>query len=190
MYMSMSEKIKLIRKNLHLPQWKIAELCSVSQSYWSEIEMGEKQPNGAIILTLVSDFNVNPMWLKTGFGFHFSRGCRIEKDCPFQHLASSYENDYLAAGSVGEKRIAYKADSVSEFPFAFFFCPGKLGFETEAMDCLLIDTKIKEIDKKGIFLLQNSEKGHFLFSYEYGDKRHISNDTLCLGKVLFVIKRV
>ena len=105
-------------------------------------------------------------------------------------MASSYENDYLAAGSVGEKRIAYKADSVSEFPFAFFFCPGKLGFETEAMDCLLIDTKIKEIDKKGIFLLQNSEKGHFLFSYEYGDKRHISNDTLCLGKVLFVIKRV
>ena len=188
--MNTSEKIRLIRKILDLPQWKIAELCSVSQSYWSEIEMGEKQPNGPIILTLVNDFNVNPQWLKTGFGSVFSSGCRFEKDCPFQSYAASCENDPLASDSVNEKRISYKPDGSFEQPLAFFLCPGKLSDETRVMDILLLDTKIKEVDKKGTFLLENDERGLFVFSRQNDDRRLLTKDTRCLGKVVFLIRRM
>jgi len=188
--MNTSEKLKLIRKILDLPQWKIAELCSVSQSYWSEIEMGEKQPNGAIILTLVSDFKVNPQWLRTGFGSVFSRGCRFEKDCPFQSYAASCENDPTASDSVNEKRISYKPGGGVREPLVFFLCPGKLSSGTEILDILLIDTRIREIDKKGTFLLENEERGLFVFCRSSDDKRLLTKETRCLGKVAFVIKRL
>lgn len=64
----MNKRLKEIRKYLGYTQKKFAELLGVTQSAVSWTEIGGHTVSGQFIRALVTQFNVNEDWLKTGDG--------------------------------------------------------------------------------------------------------------------------
>jgi len=72
--MLIHERIKQVRAATGLSQVKFAERMAISSGYLAEIEINNKVASERIIRLLVSEFNVDDNWLRTGEGEMFSAG--------------------------------------------------------------------------------------------------------------------
>ena len=69
---SIAERLKAIRAALNLSQRQFAKGVFVSQSYFCDIEVGNRKISERIIHLISDIYKVNKEWLKTGKGNMFS----------------------------------------------------------------------------------------------------------------------
>jgi transcriptional regulator with XRE-family HTH domain len=74
--LNINQRVKVLRKELHLTQREFAKLVSVSQSLINSVEQGKRLVNDRLIGQITSSFNVDAQWLKTGRGDMYNQ----EKD--------------------------------------------------------------------------------------------------------------
>ena len=75
----MIERLKLLRKELHMKQGEFAKRISTTQGHISDIENGRKELSGRTIKLICLEFNVNETWLKTGEGEMFNANTQDEE---------------------------------------------------------------------------------------------------------------
>lgn len=68
---SVNSRVKEIRKELKLTQAQFSHQLETQQSYYSEIERGNREVNSRIIQSLIVIFNISSDWLLTGKGEQF-----------------------------------------------------------------------------------------------------------------------
>lgn len=64
----MNERIKKIRKELHLTQDDLANKLNVSKNFIWMIEKGDRLPSDRTVKDLCREFGINENWLRTGEG--------------------------------------------------------------------------------------------------------------------------
>lgn len=64
----MNERIKFLRKRLHLTQEEFADKLGLARNSIASYESGRRTPNDAIIKLICKEFNVNRSWLIDGTG--------------------------------------------------------------------------------------------------------------------------
>lgn len=67
----MKERIKLLRKELHLTQQEFAERLGIKRNTIATYEIGRNEPIDAVIKLICGEFNVNEDWLRSGEGEMF-----------------------------------------------------------------------------------------------------------------------
>ena len=67
----MNERIKELRKYLHLTQDEFGEKLGIKKSAVSKIEKGENGATDQMIKLMVKEFGVNENWIRTGEGEMF-----------------------------------------------------------------------------------------------------------------------
>lgn len=72
------ERIKRRRKELHLTQVQIKELCGVYNGNLSDIEKGNKLPSAGTLVALSKALQVSIDWILTGEEYH-NRNITFEK---------------------------------------------------------------------------------------------------------------
>jgi transcriptional regulator with XRE-family HTH domain len=79
--LSISQRIKLLRKELNLTQREFAIAITVSPSLITCIEKDKRNVNDRLIRLICDSFDVNPRWLKTGEGpaYNSEKGSRVTK---------------------------------------------------------------------------------------------------------------
>ena len=70
----MNERIRLIRKNLHLTQTEFGKQIGCSQTAVAKYESGMVVPDQPIRLLICQKYNVNPDWLERGEGKPYKEG--------------------------------------------------------------------------------------------------------------------
>jgi transcriptional regulator with XRE-family HTH domain len=69
--MTVSERIKLVRKTLKLSQVEFAKAIFISNGYIAELECEHRRVNNRIMHLISLTFGVNENWLRTGDGEMF-----------------------------------------------------------------------------------------------------------------------
>jgi transcriptional regulator with XRE-family HTH domain len=69
--MTVSQRIREVRKTLKLSQAEFAKAAFISTGYVAELECGHKNANDRIIRLVSLSFGVSEAWLKTGEGDMF-----------------------------------------------------------------------------------------------------------------------
>jgi transcriptional regulator with XRE-family HTH domain len=69
--MTISERIRKVRKTLKLSQAEFAKATFISAGYVAELECGHKNANDRIVHLISLTFGVSEAWLKTGEGDMF-----------------------------------------------------------------------------------------------------------------------
>lgn len=69
--MSINERVRAIRKALHLTQKDFGKKVTLAQTYLSQIEKGDRDVTEKILKIICSEFHVNEQWLRTGEGSMF-----------------------------------------------------------------------------------------------------------------------
>jgi len=90
MEIEMKDRIKALRKAVRLSQAKFAARIAISKSYIAEVETGNKIMNERLIRLIITEFNVDDNWIRTGKGSMFREGVNIyvaEAMGMFQRLA-------------------------------------------------------------------------------------------------------
>ena len=62
------ERFKTLRKELGLTQQEFAERINLRRNSIAQIELGYRNPSGAVLALICKTFNVNETWLRTGEG--------------------------------------------------------------------------------------------------------------------------
>jgi HTH-type transcriptional regulator / antitoxin PezA len=70
---NITQRIKILRKSLNLTQKDFAKKISISTSFQTHIELGQKKVLDRHIMLIVSAFGVNETWLRTGEGEMFEK---------------------------------------------------------------------------------------------------------------------
>lgn len=68
----MNERIKELRKVLHLTQQEFADRISVARGNIATYETGKSNPGDAVVALICREFNVSATWLRTGKGDMFA----------------------------------------------------------------------------------------------------------------------
>ena len=95
---TINNRVKKVRTNLGLSQRQFSKRIYISQSFYGEIELGNQQVNDRVFHLIVTQFNVNKEWLRTGNGEMFSSP---PPDVKLERLIEIYNNldeqlqDYL-----------------------------------------------------------------------------------------------
>src|ERR1044071_9546018 len=66
--MTLAQRIKNIRKELGLNQTEFAQKIGITQTSLSQIEGGKNGISYDVFKSIVTEFNINPMWLMDGVG--------------------------------------------------------------------------------------------------------------------------
>ena len=66
------ERFKTLRKELGLTQQEFAERINLRRNSIAQIELGYRNPSGAVLALICKTFNVNETWLRTGEGEMFA----------------------------------------------------------------------------------------------------------------------
>lgn len=69
---SMSERLRILRKELDMTQQEFAEKLGIKRSTMATYESGRNEPIDAVISLICHEFNVNKSWLRTGTGEMFT----------------------------------------------------------------------------------------------------------------------
>ena len=79
--LTISQRVKLLRKELNLTQRELAMAITVSPSLITCIEKDKRNVNDRPIRLICDSFDVNPQWLKTGEGdpYNSEKGTRVTK---------------------------------------------------------------------------------------------------------------
>lgn len=67
----MHERLKKIRKSLHLTQQEFADKLGITRSTVATYETGKSNPSDAAVSLMCKEFNINETWLRTGEGDMF-----------------------------------------------------------------------------------------------------------------------
>ncbi len=67
----MKDRIKQVRKSLHLNQTDFGNLVGVKGNTIANYEIGLRAPSEAVLFSICREFNVNNRWLRTGEGDMF-----------------------------------------------------------------------------------------------------------------------
>jgi len=86
--MNVNERIKETRAAIGISQAKFAKRIAISGSYLAEIEAYRKPASERIIRLVVSEFNVNDHWLRTGEGSMFNE----ELDADIAKLINTFKS--------------------------------------------------------------------------------------------------
>lgn len=78
--MSISQRIKQVRKYLGLSQAKFAENLCLSGGYVSGLESDKRRANDRIIRLIGVTYGVNELWLKTGEGQMYDRAANARAE--------------------------------------------------------------------------------------------------------------
>lgn len=68
----LSERLKLLLKDLHISQRQFAMKINLDAGYFSKIIQGKVTPPNRILLLIENVFHVNPKWLEEGIGEMYS----------------------------------------------------------------------------------------------------------------------
>ena len=79
----MNDRLKELRKELHLTQQKFADRLGVKQNTIAQYEMGRNDPSDAVIISICREFNVSEEWLRNGTGEMFIPMTRDEEIATF-----------------------------------------------------------------------------------------------------------
>ena len=95
--MTVSERIKLVRKTLKMSQVDFAKSIFISNWYIAELECEHRRVNDRIIHLISLTFGVNEKWLKAGEGEMFFKtpGEKLQRMiCLFNELPPKFQ-DYV-----------------------------------------------------------------------------------------------
>ncbi|MDR1318616.1 MAG: helix-turn-helix transcriptional regulator [Treponema sp.] len=99
MGLSISSRLKSIRKFLKLSQKEFSKGIYISQSYYNEIEQGRRKINDRIIELVATEYGVNKDWIKNAKGDMWSKAppnVRLEQMIAiFNELDESFQNYVL-----------------------------------------------------------------------------------------------
>ena len=76
----MKERLKTLRKELHLTQQEFADKIGIQRSTYAKYEIGASSPIDAVVTLICKTCNVNEEWLRNGSGEMF-----IQRD-PFDEV--------------------------------------------------------------------------------------------------------
>lgn len=124
----MNERIKQLRKYLHLSGEKFGKKIGLSKAVISKMENANSLPSDQTIMLICTAFNVNEQWLRTGKGEMFEKSDNLED---LLSDASDLEKSIIAAylsidadlrdqvivqflNSIGKKDLASKFESEVE----------------------------------------------------------------------------
>lgn len=79
----MKDRLKELRKALHLTQQKLADKLGVKQNTIAQYEMGRNEPSDAVIVSICREFGVSEDWLRNGNGDMFIPITRDEEIASF-----------------------------------------------------------------------------------------------------------
>ena len=79
----MKDRLKELRKALHLTQQKLADKLGVKQNTIAQYEMGRNEPSDAVIVSICREFGVPEDWLRNGNGDMFIPMTRDEEIASF-----------------------------------------------------------------------------------------------------------
>jgi len=79
--MTISERIRHVRKTLNMSQVEFAKAIFISNGYIAELECEHRRVNDRIIHLITLTFGVNEKWLKTGVGdmFYKTPGEKLQR---------------------------------------------------------------------------------------------------------------
>lgn len=89
----MNERIKILRKTLHLTQDEFAKRIGSVQNTITGYESGRRTPSNPVVSSICKEFNVNEEWLRTGEGEMFIPQSDDEKIAAFIGDISSGTED-------------------------------------------------------------------------------------------------
>ena len=69
----MNNRIKEIRKDLHLTQSQFAERIGLKQNSIAQIEIGKRTPSEQVIVSICREFGIFREWLETGEGLKYKK---------------------------------------------------------------------------------------------------------------------
>ncbi len=95
----MENRIKILRKELHLTQEKFGERLGMKKNSISQIENGVNALTEQLLVSICREFNVNEDWLRNGAGEMF---IEVPEEAEFEAAAAelSKNNDVLAMQAV------------------------------------------------------------------------------------------
>lgn len=96
----MNERLKLLRKTLHLTQQQFADRLRVPRNTIGGYEVGKSNPSDAAVNNICREFNVSEQWLRTGEGEIF---LDQDDEYPIKRLAAM-----LAALDVSDWEVLLK----------------------------------------------------------------------------------
>ncbi len=111
----MEERIKELRKTIGLTQDEFAKRIGLARSSVAKYEIGEREPNNAIILSICRIFNVNESWLRDGEGEMFKED-PMEEEAAFyvRQLLEEYEDNPFYDMIIDMMKTYYELDENSK----------------------------------------------------------------------------
>ena len=89
----MNERLKLLRKELHITLDQFGERVGVTKSAISNIENGNRSLTEQMIKSICREFNVDEEWLRNGTGSMFIERTRDEEIAKFIGTIQSVDDD-------------------------------------------------------------------------------------------------
>lgn len=115
--MSISTRIKELRREKKLSQVQFSKLIKVSQASVSQYENGSRSPDSAFLSKICEHLNVNLNWLLTGSGPMFQE---------LQQVDASFLGDTISVPIVGEIAAGQPAEEFFEEPYSLLDLPRAL----------------------------------------------------------------
>ena len=75
----MNDRIKHIRKSLHMTQDEFATKIGLSRNFIAQVENGTKNPSDRTVSDICREFDVNEEWLRNGTGEMFVHKSKDEQ---------------------------------------------------------------------------------------------------------------
>ena len=75
----MNDRIKHIRKSLHMTQDEFATKIGLSRNFIAQVENGTKNPSDRTVSDICREFDVNEEWLRNGTGEMFVQKSKDEQ---------------------------------------------------------------------------------------------------------------
>lgn len=100
----MKERLKALRKELHLTQQEFADRVGISRGNIGAYEVGKNAPSDAVISLICREFHVNEEWLRTGNGEMFVKETPDEE---FMRMAKAVASGDTEADRVIRKTLMY-----------------------------------------------------------------------------------
>lgn len=100
----MKERLKALRKELHLTQQEFADRVGISRGNIGAYEVGKNAPSDAVISLICREFHVNEEWLRTGNGEMFVKETPDEE---FMRIAKAVASGDTEADRVIRKTLMY-----------------------------------------------------------------------------------
>lgn len=90
----MGERMKALRKALHLTQQELADRIGLTKNFISLIETECRTPSDRTISDICREFNVNEAWLRTGEGEMFREVPREQAIADFVFDVTQGDNEF------------------------------------------------------------------------------------------------